>query len=184
MAIFDTLAALLSAFVILPAVFAFQLDPNAGPALMFITMPKVFQQMPAGAVFCIVFFVAVLFAAITSLINLFETPVEAIQERFGLSRKAAVAVIAVIAVAVGVVIESGDVVSTWMDVVSIYIIPLGALLAAVMFFWVCPAGFAREQVQMGREIKIGKWFEPMTKYVFVGFTIIVYILSILYGGIG
>ena len=161
-AIFDTLAALLSAFVILPAVFAFQLDPNAGPALMFITMPKVFQQMPAGTFFCILFFVAVLFAAVTSLINLFETPVEAIQERFGVSRKIAVAIVAVVAVAVGVVIESGDVVSTWMDVVSIYIIPLGALLAAIMFFWVCPPRFAREQVQMGREKKIGKWFEPMT----------------------
>ena len=183
-AIFDTLAALLSAFVILPAVFAFQLDPNAGPALMFITMPKVFQQMPAGTFFCILFFVAVLFAAVTSLINLFETPVEAIQERFGVSRKIAVAIVAVVAVAVGVVIESGDVVSTWMDVVSIYIIPLGALLAAIMFFWVCPPRFAREQVQMGREKKIGKWFEPMTKYIFVGLTIVVYILGILYGGIG
>ena len=83
---------------------------------------------------------AVLFAAVTSLINLFETPVEAIQERFGVSRKIAVAIVAVVAVAVGVVIESGDVVSTWMDVVSIYIIPLGALLAAIMFFWVCLLG--------------------------------------------
>ena len=92
---------------------------------------------------------------------------EAIQERFGVSRKIAVAIVAVVAVAVGVVIESGDVVSTWMDVVSIYIIPLGALLAAIMFFWVCPPGFAREQVQMGREKKIGKWFEPMTKYIFL-----------------
>lgn len=183
-AIFDTLAAILAAFVILPAVFAFGLDPNAGPALMFITMPKVFQQMPAGNLFCIIFFIAVLFAAITSLINLFETPIEGIQEKFGVSRKTAVAIVAVIAVAVGVVIESGDVVGTWMDIVSIYIIPLGALLAAIMFFWVCPSGFAREQVQLGREKKIGKWFEPVTKYVFVGLTVVVYILGILYGGIG
>lgn len=183
-AIFDTLAALLAAFVILPAVFAFGLDPNAGPALMFITMPKVFQQMPAGTIFSVIFFVAVLFAAVTSLINLFETPVEAIQERFSVSRKTAVGIVAVVAVAVGVVIESGDVVSTWMDVVSIYIIPLGALLAAIMFFWVCPPGYAREQVQLGRDKKIGAWFEPLTKYVFVGLTIVVYILGILYGGIG
>lgn len=183
-AVFDTLAALLAAFVILPAVFAFGLDPNAGPALMFITMPKVFQQMPAGNLFCIIFFTAVLFAAVTSLINLFETPVEAVQEKFSVARKTAVAIVAVIAAAVGIVIESGDVVGTWMDIVSIYMIPLGALLAAVMFFWVCPPGFAREQVQTGREKKIGKWFEPVTKYVFVGLTIVVYILGILYGGIG
>lgn len=81
-------------------------------------------------------------------------------------------------------IESGDMVSIWMDVVSIYLIPLGALLAAVMFFWVCPKGFARDQVQLGRSKKLGKWFEPATRYFFVGLTILVYILGILYGGIG
>ena len=75
-------------------------------------------------------------------------------------------------------------VSMWMDVVSIYIIPLGALLAAIMFFWVCPKGFAREQVQLGREKALGRWFEPMTKYLFVGLTLAVYILGIFFGGIG
>lgn len=183
-AIFDTLAALLAAFVILPAVFAFQLDPNAGPPLMFITMPKVFQQMPAGKLFSVIFFIAVFVAAITSLINLFETPVEAVQGKFKLSRKKAVLVVALITIPVAVLIESGDVVGTWMDVFSIYLTPLGALLAAIMFFWVCPKGFAREQVQMGREKKIGAWFEPMTKYVFVGLTVAVFVLGILYGGIG
>ena len=183
-AIFDTIAALLSAFVVIPATLAFGLDVGSGPSLMFITMPKVFQQIPYGNVFCFVFFLAVLFAAVTSLVNLFETPIEAIQEKFGLSRKKAAGTMAVVAITVGIFIESGSVVSTWMDVVSIYIVPLGALLAAVMFFWVCPKGFAREQVQIGREKKIGKWFEPMTKYVFVGLTILVYILGILYGGIG
>ena len=96
----------------------------------------------------------------------------------------AVVITAFAAAAVGVFIESADMVSVWMDVVSIYIIPLGALLAAVMFFWVAPRGFAREQVQMGRAGKLGKWFEPATKYLFVGLTFVVYILGIFYGGIG
>ena len=183
-AIFDTIAAMLAAFVILPAVFAFGMDPSAGPPLMFITMPKVFQQMPAGSLFCILFFVAVLFAAITSLVNLFETPVEAIQTKFGLSRKVAVVIVACVAAPIGILIEAGDTVSNWMDLFSIYLTPVGALLAAVMFFWVCPKGFAREQVQMGREKKLGAWFEPMTKYVFVGLTIAVCVLGILFGGIG
>ena len=124
------------------------------------------------------------FAAITSLINLFETPVEAVQEKFKVSRKMAVLIVAVIAVLIGIFIESGDVVGVWMDIFSIYLTPVGALLAAIMFFWVCPKGFAREQVQLGREKKIGAWFEPMTKYVFVGLTIAVFVLGILYGGIG
>ena len=183
-AVFDTIAAMLAALVIIPAVFAFGLDPSAGPALMFITMPKVFQMMPFGNLFMILFFLAVLFAAVSSLVNLFEAPIESIQERFGVSRKISVGIIAVIAIIVGIMIEDGDTVSNWMDIVSIYIIPLGALLAAVMFFWVCPKGFAKDQVQIGHNKPIGKWFEPLTKYVFVGLTIIVYILGIFYGGIG
>lgn len=183
-AFFDTCAALLAGLVVIPAVFAFGMDVSAGPPLMFITLPSVFQQMPFGQLFAIVFFVAVLFAAITSLMNLFETPIEALQNQFGISRIAAVGIVGAAACIIGIFIESGDMVSMWMDVVSIYIIPLGALLAAVMFFWVCPKGFAREQVQMGREKKLGAWFEPATKYFFVGLTILVYILGIFYGGIG
>ena len=183
-AIFDSIASMLAALVVIPAVFAFDLDLASGPPLMFITMPKVFQMMPFGRLIMIVFFVAVFFAAITSLINLFEAPVEALQDKFRLSRPAAIGVIAVIAVAVGLVIENGDTVSTWMDVVSIYVIPLGALLAAFMFTWICPKGFALEQVQLGQKKKIGKWFEYLVKYGFVGTTVVVYILGIVYGGIG
>ena len=74
-AIFDTCAGLLAALVIIPAVFAFGLNPAAGPPLMFITMPEVFKQMPLGQLFAVIFFVAVFFAGLTSLINLFETPI-------------------------------------------------------------------------------------------------------------
>ncbi|MBQ8663746.1 MAG: sodium-dependent transporter [Eubacterium sp.] len=183
-AIFDTTAAILAALVIIPSVFAFGLDMSAGPGLMFITMPNVFQMMPFGQLFMIVFFVAVFFAGITSLVNLFESPVEALQTKFGLSRKASVAIIAAVGVIVGVMIENGDVVSTWMDVVSIYIVPIGALLAAIMFFWVCPKGFAQEQVSMGRPKKVGKFYYVLTKYVFVILTFAVIVLGIAYGGIG
>lgn len=183
-AFFDTCAALLAGMVVIPAVFAFGLDVGSGPPLMFITLPAVFQQMPFGTVFAVIFFIAVIFAALTSLMNLFETPIEALQSECGLSRSAAVGVVAVIAAAVGIFIESGDAVGTWMDAVSIYIIPLGAILAAVMFFWVSPGGYAREQVQMGRAKKLGAWFEPVTKYLFVGITLAVYVLGIFFGGIG
>lgn len=183
-AIFDTTAAILAALVIIPSVFAFGLDMSAGPGLMFITMPNVFQMMPFGQLFMIVFFVAVFFAGITSLVNLFESPVEALQTKFGLSRKASVAIIAAIGVVVGIMIENGDTVSTWMDVVSIYIVPIGALLAAVMFFWVCPKGFALDQVSLGRPKKVGKFYYVLTKYVFVILTFAVVILGIVYGGIG
>ena len=94
------------------------------------------------------------------------------------------AIIAVIAVGVGVFLENGDAVSTWMDVVSIYIMPVGALLAGIMFFWVCPKGFAKSQAELGHGKPLGRWFDFMTKYVFIGVTIVVIILGIFYGGIG
>lgn len=183
-AFFDTCAALLAGIVVIPAVFAFGLDVASGPPLMFITLPAVFQKMPFGGLFAVIFFVAVLFAAITSLMNLFETPIEALQEQFRLSRKAAVGVIALVSAVIGVFIESGDSVGAWMDVVSIYIIPLGALLAGIMFFWVCPKGYARSQVEMGAKKPLGRWFEPVTKYIFVGITLVVYVLGIFFGGSG
>lgn len=183
-ALFDTCAALLAGMVVIPAVFAFGLDVGSGPPLMFITLPAVFQQIPFGALFAVIFFIAVIFAAVTSLMNLFETPIEALQSELKLSRRTSVCIVALIAAAVGVFIESGDAVGGWMDAVSIYIIPLGALIAAVMFFWLCPKGYAREQIQMGREKKVGKWLEPVTKYVFVGITFAVYVLGIFFGGIG
>ena len=182
--VFSTIAAVLSALVVVPAVFAFGIDTQSGPPLMFIALPQVFQQMPAGGLFCFLFFLAVVCAALTSLVNLFEPPIEALQEQAHLPRWAAVLIVAVVAFVVGVFIENGDAVSTWMDVVSIYAIPIGALLAAVMFFWVCPKGFARTQAQLGREKKIGSWFEPATKYIFVGITALVIVLGIFYGGIG
>ena len=183
-AFFDTCAALLAGVVVIPAVFAFGLDVASGPPLMFITLPAVFQKMPLGGLFAVVFFIAVLFAALTSLMNLFETPIEALQQQFRLSRGASVGIVAFVSAAIGVFIESGDAVGTWMDAVSIYIIPLGALLAAVMFYWVCPKGYARKQVESGSKKPLGKWFEPVTKYVFVGITLVVYVLGIFFGGIG
>ncbi len=183
-AIFDTIAGMLAACVVVPAVFAFGLDVSSGPPLLFITLAQVFQEMPFGDVFAVILFVAVVFAAITSLMNLFEAPVEALQEQLRLSRGAAVGVVAIAAVAVGLFLESGDVVSAWMDVISIYVIPVGAFLAALMFFWVCPKGFAKKQAELGRPKPLGKWFDFATRYVFVIVTAAVIVLGIFFGGIG
>lgn len=183
-AVIDMIAAMLAALVIIPSVFAFNMDPTAGPALMFITMPEIFKQMPAGEIFASLFFIAVFFAGLSSLVNLFEAPIEALQEKFNFSRRKAVAVIALISIAIGLFIENGSILEEWMDIVSIYVIPLGALLAAIIFYWICGPDFVREQVELGREKKLGRWFIPMSRYVFVGLTFIVYILGIFYGGIG
>src|SRR5699024_3474639 len=111
-----------------PSVFAYNMDPTAGPPLMFITLPSVFKQIPLGRIFSIVFFIAVFFAAITSLMNLLETPIETLQHKFNLSRKSSVYIIVGIVAISGTFIQNANMVGIWMDVLSIYIIPLGALL--------------------------------------------------------
>lgn len=183
-ALFDTIAAMLAALVIIPAVFAYGVEPTAGPPLLFLTMPQVFGEMPGGRLFAIIFFVAVLFAGITSLVNLYEAPVEALQNRLGFSRKKSVIIIGAIGFLVGIFIENGDVLGTWMDVVSIYIIPLGALLAAIMFFWFTTKEFQKTAISKGRPTPIGDGFVNYGKYVFCGVTLVVYILGVVYGGIG
>ena len=85
-AILDTLAALVAGFAVIPAVYAFGLDPRSGPPLIFLTLPKVFAQMPAGRLFAALFFISVFFAGITSLINMLEVCGEALSRHLRLGR--------------------------------------------------------------------------------------------------
>ena len=71
-----------------------------------------------------------------------------------------------------------------MDVVSIYICPLGAGLAGIMFFWVLGKKFVLSEVNKGRTKPLGKWFYPLCKYIFCGLCILVLIAGAVMGGIG
>lgn len=88
--VFDTAVAILASFMIIPAVFAFsggQTDTlKAGPSLMFITMPKIFADMGMGRIMGVLFFVLVLFAAVTSAIALVESAVSTFSDEFGWGR--------------------------------------------------------------------------------------------------
>ena len=182
-ALFDTLAALLAALVIIPAMATAGsgLD-EGGPGLIFIYLPNLFKSMPGSRILVIVFYTAVLLAGISSLINLLETPIAALQQQFKLSRRTSVSVITAAALAIGLCIQG--IVSGWMDFVSIYICPLGAGLAGIMFFWVFGSDYAKKEVEKGRLRPIGPWFSFMTSYLFCGLTAAVFVLGIVFGGIG
>ena len=91
-------------------------------------------------------------------------------------------VIAVITLIVSLCIQG--IVSDWMDFVSIYICPLGAGLAGIMFFWVLGKKFVVTEVSKGRAHPVGEWYFPLGKYLFCGLTILVFVLGIIFGGIG
>ena len=183
-AIFDTIAAMLAALAIMPAVFSFGIDPVSGPSLMFLTLPEVFKQMPLGNFFALFFFVSVAFAGITSLINMLEAVCESWQNRFHISRKKAVLLCGIITFIVSVCIENGDIVGKWIDVVTIYIIPFAALLGAITIYYVLGWNALKQELDKGRKKPVGPTFKFLGKYVYVFLAIIILILGILYNGIG
>ena len=182
-ALFDTISAFLAAMVIIPAMAAGGAELNeGGPGLMFVYIVNVFNGMAGGQIIGIVFFVSVLFAGMASIVNLYEAPVSFLQERFGAGRVKATVAMLVIGGAVALCIQS--IVSPWMDGVSIYVCPLGALLAAVMFFWVAGSDFALENVNEGARRPLGRWFIPLGKYTYCALTLVALVAGALLGGIG
>ena len=109
--IFDTIIAIMAGLMIIPAVFAFSGgDPGtlqAGPALMFITIPKVFASMGLGTVVGVLFFLLVLFAAVTSSIALTESAVSTFEDELGWGRKKSTVLVGVIMVALGTLSSLG-----------------------------------------------------------------------------
>ncbi|MCR4658751.1 MAG: sodium-dependent transporter [Bacteroidales bacterium] len=143
----DTLVAVLAGIVIFPAAFTFGIQPEAGASLAFTTLPMVFQQMSGGYVFCLMFFLLLVIATLTSTISLLEVIVAAFTEELQLSRPksawigaAATAVIGVLATLsfrTGSPLHIGS--STVFDlldhVTALYIMPIGGLLIVIFVGW-------------------------------------------------
>ncbi len=102
-AVFDLAFALCAGVAIMPAVFAFGIDPQSGPGLVFETLPYVFSQMPAGGIIAILFFIALFVAAITSSISMAEVGVAYLVEEKGFSRKIACLILFVLTWIIGAI---------------------------------------------------------------------------------
>jgi NSS family neurotransmitter:Na+ symporter len=142
----DTFVAIMAGLIIFPACFAFGVNPGQGPALVFVTLPSVFDQMPLGQLWGALFFVFMSFAALSTIIAVFENLVAFTIDKWGISRKRAVARTAVLVVilslpcALGFNVWSGvtlpgigDIQSIEDFVVSNNILPLGGLVFYVIF---------------------------------------------------
>ena len=184
-AILDTLAALVAGFAVIPAVYAFGLDPRSGPPLIFLTLPKVFAQMPAGRLFAVLFFVSVFFAGVTSLINMLEVCGEALRRHLRLGRLPALLITGAIVFGAGLFIEYEPYLGRWMDVVTIYIVPIGALLGAVMIYWVLGMDNIGRELMTGRKKPLLHGFAFLAKYVYIFLAGAVVVCSFaIKGGIG
>ena len=178
--IFDTGVAFLAGLMIIPAVFAFGGEAalgQSGPSLMFITLPKIFDTMPGGAVIGAIFFIMVFFAALTSSISLMETVVSTLLDKVKLNRKLCSMIVLAASLLLGMLSSLGY--SAWdsftllgMQILDFFdfisnnvIMPLVALATAIFVgFFLKPQGII-EEVELSGEFKQKKLFSVVIRYV-------------------
>ncbi len=172
-ALFDTIAALVAALVIIPACFAYGTDVAAGPSLLFVTLPMILQDIPFGQFFAIILYAAMLFAGISSIQNMFEAVGESLLHCIPkLSRKMMLVILGVVCFGIGVNMEPIFRWGPWMDIVSIYIIPIGATLGAVSWFWVMKKEDLMHEINKGAKKAHGDLWYYAGKFLYVPCAII------------
>ena len=172
-AIFDTIAAVVAALVIIPACFSYNLDVGAGPSLLFVTLPTILQDIPLGRLFAIILYLAMIFAGISSLQNMFEAVAESLLHKFPkLSRTAVLGIICALCLGAGLFMEPISKWGPWMDLVSIYIIPIGATLGAISWFCVMKKDELLDAVNTGSGKKHGALWYNAGRYIYVPMAVI------------
>ena len=159
-ALFDTIAAMVAAMVIIPACFAYNLDIAAGPSLLFVVLPTILADIPMGQLFAIILYLAMAFAGISSLQNMLEVVGESLMKYIPkLSRNMMLVVLGVVCLGIGVFMEPIYKWGPWMDLVSIYIIPIGATIGAISWFWIMKREDLMDEINHGAKKPYGtKWY--------------------------
>ena len=181
----DTTAALMAGFIIIPAAFSFGLDAGSGPALLFITIPAIFSNIPGGQILGGLFFLSVIFAALSSAINQLEVPVEAIMDRYKISRIKAAIIVGTIACIIGLFLDLN---MNWFgkfaDFVSIILIPLGAVIGLGVYFYYVDKQRVIDEINKGSSVRVGALILWLGRYIFIPGTAAIIVLGLVYGSIG
>ena len=181
---FNTLGAILAAFAIIPAVFAFGIDPCAGPALLFVSLPAIFSSMPFGAVISTVFFISVICAAISTGLSMMEVPVEALTSITNLDRKKATLVVSLIALCIMLPLSINmNIFEAVVDFSTIVLSPLSALIVAIVFFWAFKKDSSLKEINLGSKYPLNKTFLVLGKFIFIPLTFLVVVFGVILGGI-
>lgn len=179
--ILDTLSAMISAFVILPACFAFGFSPASGPKLLFVVLPQALKEMPLGRLYAIILFTAIVFAGISSIQSMIETITEAIEYKFPkLKRRHILIFLIGIIYLVGIFIEPISKWGPWMDIVTIYILPISGIIGAITWFWVIKKEELLAEVNKSTRGKYGNLWYYTGKYIFVPLAITLCFIAVRY----
>lgn len=181
----DTTAALMAGFIIIPAAFSFGLDVGSGPALLFITIPAIFSNIPGGQILGGLFFLSVIFAALSSAINQLEVPVEAIMDRYKISRIKAAIIVGTIATVIGLFLDMNmEWFGKFADFVSIILIPLGAVIGLGVYFYYVDKQRVIDEINKGSSVKVGALILWLGRYIFIPGTAAIIVLGLVYGSLG
>ncbi len=192
--LFDTGVAFLAGLMIIPAVVAFSggdtTQINAGPGLMFVTLPKVFYAMPGGSIIGIVFFLLVALAALTSSISLMETVVASVEEKLNIGRKKVCLIVIAGTILVALVSILGY--GAWKDFTLLgrqmldffdfisnnMIMPLVALVTCILIGYVVKPKFIEDEVEKNGKFKSRLLYRVMIKYIAPVFLLLIFIWSV------
>lgn len=179
--ILDTLSGLIASFVIIPAVSVFSMEQVGGPSLLFVTLPTILKNVRFGRIFAIFLYFAVICAGISSLQNMFEVITESITARFkNLSRKSVFLALGIIVFVLGVNLETIDSFGPYMDIISIYIIPIGASIGAITWFYVLKKDMLLNEINLSSKNKYGNKWHKIGKFVYVPLAIVLTFLALIF----
>lgn len=195
--IFDTGIAFISGLIIIPSVFVFSGGDesvlSSGPSLMFITLPKVFDNMPMGDIVGVVFFVLVLFAALTSSISIMETIVSFFEDKTKLKRPVICLIVAGVSMLMAVpsslgfgvwehIKPLGFSILDFFDFISNSVImPIVAFLTCIFAGYIMKVKGIAEEVKISSKFKEEKFYAIIIRYMAPVFIVIIFITSILNG---
>jgi NSS family neurotransmitter:Na+ symporter len=192
---FDSGIAVLAGLMIIPAVFSFSGgDPNvlkSGPSLMFVTMPKVFESMGFGMGVGILFFVLVLFAALTSAISLAETSVSTFVDELGVSRGKSVALVTGIILVLGSLASLGYSSLSFVKIFGMEILdfidfltnsvmmPVSAFAICMFIVYVVKVETIAKEVRLSSKFRFERMYRVFIKYIAPIFVVVIFISAIL-----
>ena len=188
----NTVVAILAGLIIFPACFAYNVTPDSGPSLVFVTLPLVFAQMPLGNVWGALFFIFMCFAALSTVIAVFENLISFTMDKFSVSRKKAVLINGVLVsilslpCALGFNVWShvnipgiGDIQSIEDFIVSNNMLPLGSLVFVI--FCTTKAGWGwknfKREADAGEGMKFPAWSRIWVTYGIPVLIIIIFIMG-------
>lgn len=192
--VLDTFVAIMAGLIIFPACFSYGVEVNAGPSLIFVTLPNVFVNMAGGRIWGSLFFLFMTFASFSTVIAVFENIMSFCMDMFGWNRKKAsvidciVILIASIPCVLGYniwkdlsLIGGRDVLDSEDFIVSNLLLPIGSLIYLLFCVTKWSWGFDKyqEEVNIGVGIKLGKWVKPYLQFILPILILIILVQGLL-----